>query len=163
MDEFNTALFQVVSEMCAGKIPEPLQRNGWTLFDDLKLEAASHYSHNFQRYRYIPFRLAVTHDKCRSEISRAQSAGLDEYGDPVRQGKKPRKKKGRSTYHFLNYWLLEALGKMEFAADMAYSMERLHPQELGFDVIIHGESDWEIRKWYRGERHILDDLIGGTF
>lgn len=151
--DFDDALRSIVSKMCAGQVGEPVYVGEWTVFTDVQLEATTYFSHNFQRYRYIPFRLAVNHHKCMADIVQCQREGLDEYGHPVGQ------KGVRGVYHFLDYWLFEALGMVGVKADYAYSVERLHPQELGYDVLLHDEFEWDFYQWYRGERHVLDALI----
>lgn len=65
----------------------------------------------------------------------------------------------QGVYHFLRYWLLEALRVIRVKADTAYFWIGFIPKELGCDVLIHSEFHWDFYKRYRDERHVLDAFI----
>lgn len=46
------------------------------LFTGLKVEAASYYSHNFERVTHIPLRLAVNVRECAELIDGVQTRGI---------------------------------------------------------------------------------------
>ena len=54
----------------------------WLLFPELEIEAVSHFSHNFERMRYLPVRLALNEEQCAIYIRAMQNNGENEYGEP---------------------------------------------------------------------------------
>lgn len=48
---------------------------------------------------------------------------------------------------------------MQTIADITYSFEHAHPQELGFEIIILSGTGVAIKRWYRDKKHVLDALI----